>query len=155
MSNALANQVYGTLCDALDERGWSYKKEEEQLLVHFGVRGNVVSLQILIFVDADRQMIRVVSPIGFNMKRDNLLDGAIACTVASYGMVDGNFDYDVSDGSIVYRLTASYRGSKIGKGLFHYLIDCTCATVDDYYEKFLGLNNGTLTLQDFIEKGLA
>lgn len=152
MSNELANQVYRTLCDALDERGWSYEKEEEQLLVHFGVRGNDVPMQILILVDTDRQLIRVMSPIGFKMKQDNLLDGAIACTVASYGMVDGNFDYDVSDGSIVYRLTASYRGSKIGKGLFHYLIDCTCATVDDYNKKFLGLNNGTLTLQNFIEQ---
>ena len=152
MSNVLANQVYSTLCDALDERGWSYEKEEEKLLVHFGVRGNDVPMQILILVDADRQLIRVMSPIGFKIKQDNLLDGAIACTVASYGMVDGNFDYDISDGSILYRLTASYRGSKIGKGLFHYLIDCTCATVDDYNEKFLGLNKGTLTIQDFIKQ---
>ena len=67
-------------------------------------------------------------------------------------MVDGNFDYDISDGSIVFRLTAFYRGSKIGKGLFHYLIDCTCATVDDYNDKFLALNNGTLTLEAFIDQ---
>ncbi len=152
MSNVLANQVYRTLCDALDERGWSYEKEEEQLLVHFGVRKNDVPIKILILVDADRQLIRVMSPIGFPMEQDKRLEGAIACTVASYGMVDGNFDCDVSDGSIVYRLTASYRGSKIGKGLFHYLIECTCATVGDYNEKFLGLNKGTLTLQDFIEQ---
>lgn len=152
MNNVLANQIYWTLCDALDERGWSYEKEEDKLLVHFGVSGNDIPMQILILVDADRQLIRVMAPIGFRMKEDKLLDGAIACTVASYGMVDGNFDYDVSDGSIVYRLTASYRGSKIGKGLFHYLIDCTCVTVDDYNEKFFGLNTGTLTLQDFIEQ---
>ncbi len=148
----IARQVYATLCAALDARKWNYQKEEDELLVHFGVNGDDIPMQFIIVVDAERQLVRLMSPLSFKMCEEKRMEGAIATCVASYGMADGSFDYDLSDGRIVFRMTASYRESQLGEGLFQYMISCACAMVDHYNEQFLALDKGLISISDFIEK---
>lgn len=149
---ALAKQVYRTLCEAIENREWSFKKEEDKLLVYFGVNDDDIPMQFIIIVDAERQLIRLMSPLPFKMSEDKRLDGAIAACAASFGMADGSFDYDLSDGSIVFRMTASFRESIIGEGLFQYMISCSCAMVEKYNDQFLALDKGTISIADFIKK---
>lgn len=146
----LAKQVYKTLCDAIEKREWNFGKDEEKLVVHFGVNGDDIPMQFILVVDAERQLIRVMSPLPFKMSEAKRMEGAIATCVASYGMADGSFDYDLSDGTIVFRMTASFRESLIGEGLFQYLISCSCAMVDEYNDKFLAIDKGLLSISDFI-----
>lgn len=148
----LANQVYQTLCEAIERREWNFGKDEEKLLVHFGVNGDDIPMQFILIVDAERQLIRLMSPLPFKMSEAKRMEGAIATCVASFGMADGNFDYDLSDGSIVFRMTASFRESLIGEGLFQYLISCSCAMVDKYNDQFLALDKGIMSITDFIAK---
>lgn len=152
MKMKLAKQVYNTICEALDNRDWHYGKEEDELLVHFGVNGDDIPLQFIIVVDAERQLIRLMSPLPFKMSEAKRIEGAIATCAASYGMADGSFDYDLSDGKIVFRMTASFRESLIGEGLLQYMISCSCAMVDKYNEQFLAIDKGILSIGDFIAK---
>ena len=148
----LAKQVYQTLCEAIERREWNFGKDEEKLLVHFGVNGDDIPMQFILIVDAERQLIRVMSPLPFKMSEAKRMEGAIATCTASFGMVDGSFDYDLSDGTIVFRMTASFRESLIGEGLFQYLISCSCAMVDKYNDQFLALDKGIMSITDFIAK---
>lgn len=149
---ALAKQVYKTLCDAIDRRNWVYDKDEEKLTVYFGVNGADIPMKFVLIVDAERQLIRVLSPMLFKMSEGKRAEGAIATCAASYGMADGSFDYDFSDGSIFFRMTASFRGSVIGEDLFQYMISCSCAMVDRYNDQFLAIDKGVLSITDFIAK---
>lgn len=148
----LAKQVYQTLCAAIERREWNFGKDEEKLLVHFGVSGDDIPMQFILIVDAERQLIRLMSPLPFKMSESKRMEGAIATCAASFGMVDGSFDYDLSDGRIVFRMTASFRESIIGEGLFQYMISCSCAMVDKYNDQFLALDKGIIGITDFIEK---
>ena len=147
-----AKQVYGILCDAIDRRSWKYGKDEEKLLVHFGVSGDDIPMNFILVVDADRQLIRLMSPMPFKFCQDKRMEGAIATCAASNTMADGNFDYDLSDGEVVFRMTASFRESVIGEGLFQYMIDCSCAMVDKYNDLFLAVDKGLLSIADFLAK---
>ena len=149
---ALAKQVYQTLCEAIERREWNFGKDEEKLLVHFGVNGDDIPMQFILIVDAERQLIRVMSPLPFKMSEAKRMEGAIATCAASFGMADGSFDYDLSDGTIVFRMTASFRESLVGEGLFQYLISCSCAMVDKYNDQFLALDKGIMSITDFIAK---
>ena len=149
----LAKQVYRTLCEAIEKREWDFEKEEEKLLVHFGVSGDDIPMQFILLVDAERQLIRLISPMPFKMSESKRMEGAIATCAASFCMVDGSFDYDLSDGTIVFRMTASFRESLIGEGLFQYMISCSCAMVDKYNDQFLALDKGIMSITDFIAKG--
>lgn len=149
----LAKEVYNTLCGAIERREWNYEKDEEKLVVYFGVSGDDIPMQFILIVDEERQLIRLMSPIPFNMSEDKRMEGAIATCVASFGMVDGSFDYDLSNGRIAFRMTASFRESVIGEGLFQYMISCACAMVDKYNDQFLAIDKGFMSINDFIAKG--
>lgn len=148
----LAKQVYKTLCDAIERREWHFGKDEDKLLVHFGVNGDDIPMQFILVVDAERQLIRLMSPMPYKMSEAKRMEGAIATCAASFGMADGSFDYDLSDGEIVFRMTASFRESLIGEGLFQYMISCSCAMVDKYNDQFLAIDKGLMSITDFIAK---
>ena len=148
---AKAKEVYAILCQALDNRNWTYEKEEDQLLVHFGVNGDDIPMQFVMFVDPEKQLITSMSPLPFKMSDEKRIEGAIATCVATFGMADGSFDYDLSTGRISFRITASYRNSAIGDGLFQYMMSCACAMVDEYNEKFLAIDKGMMDIGEFIQ----
>ena len=146
----LANNVYKTLCEAIDKREWNYKKDEENLVVFFGVSGDDIPMDFILAVDVERQLIRLMSPMPFKMTESKRMEGAIATCVATYWLADGSFDYDITDGSIIFRMTASFRESIIGEGLLQYMISCSCTMVDEYNDKFLAIDKGLLSITDFI-----
>ena len=147
-----AQYVYGRICEALDARDWKYGKDEQKLVVHFGVNGENMHINFIIVADAERQMIRLLSPLDFKISQDKRVEGAIAACAASFGMADGSFDYDLSDGRITFRATQSFRSSVIGEGLIQYMIELTCAMVDKYNTRFLALDKGAISINDFIQK---
>ena len=146
----LAKSVYDGLCTSLEKREWHYNKHEEDLVVTFGVNGEDIPMQFVFAVDAERQLLRVFSKLPFTVPEEKRMDLAIATCVASNGLADGSFDYDIAKGTIVFRLTASFRESKIGDGLFEYLIGCSCCTVDEYNDKFFALCKGIISIEDFV-----
>ncbi len=147
-----ADQAYKTLCNALDAKNWSYEKHEEERSVTFSVKGDDLPMDFMVFIDEDRQLIRLFSPMPFKFGEEKLIEGAIAACAASSIMADGNFDFNISEGKVIFRIIASYRDSIIGEGLMHYLIDCACAVVDKYNDKFFAINKGILGLDCFIEE---
>lgn len=147
---ALAKKVYGTLCDAIDARHWRYEKDDEKLVVHFGVSGDDIPMNMLLIVDIQRQLVRLMSPMPFKFSEEKRIDGALATCAATYTLADGSFDYDVQSGVIMFRMTASFHESEIGEGLFQYMIDCSCAIVDMYNDKFFAIDKGLLSVSDFI-----
>lgn len=152
--NKLENAMlaYRTICSALDARDWKYEKDTDKLLVHFGVNGEDLPVDFIIYADADRQLVRLLSPLLFKMSEEKRMEGALATCAASWGMVDGSFDYDLADGTILFRMAASLRESTIGVGLIQYMISCACAMVDKYNDKFLAINKGILSIQDFLKE---
>jgi hypothetical protein len=150
MKMELAQQVYKTLCASLDANEWRYEKDEEKLVVHFGLNGEDLPMRFIIFVDPGRQMVTLLSPLPFEMSEEKRMEGAMAACAASFGMVDGSFDYNLADGSVVFRMTNCFMESQIGPGLFQYMIGCSAAMVEKYNEQFLALDKGMLSISDFI-----
>lgn len=146
-----AKQVFETICAALDDRKWTYKKDEDKLSIWFGVNGDDIPMQLVFVVDAKRQIVCMSSPLPFKMSEDKRIEGAVAVCMASYGMADGSFDYDIADGSIAFRATETFEGCQLGKGVFDYMINLTCAMVDRYNDKFLALSKGLVDITAFQE----
>jgi hypothetical protein len=65
--------------------------------------------------------------------------------------VDGCFDYDLSDGQILFRLTSSYRDSLLSEALFEYMVMVSASTIDKYNDRFFMLAKGMISLEQFIE----
>ena len=148
---ALANRVYGTICTVFDQKGWKYKKTEEKLQVSIGFRGEGLSTDFVIFVDVERQLVRLLSPLPFKMSEEKRIDGAIAVCAASDGLADGSFDYNIETGGITFRMTACFRDSEVTEELILYMVLCASGTVENYNTKFLALSKGNMDVKTFIE----
>ena len=78
---ANAQQAYDTLCKSLDRRGWKYGKDEAEFVVHFGVNGDDIPMNFIIAVDAERQLVRLMSPLLFKINADKRrVSLAMACS---------------------------------------------------------------------------
>ena len=147
-----AQKVYETMCNTLDSLEWNYQKNEENLSIRCGAQGDDLPMDISIRVDADRQLIILLSLLPFVVSEEKRLEVAIATSVANNGLVDGSFDFDVTDGHMFFRMTSSFIESEIGNELFAYMIMVSCHTIDDYNDRFLMLAKGMMTVQDFMAK---
>ena len=152
MSNkkALAASAYRQVCAALDERNWKYDKDDEKMQVFFSVSGDDLPMKMAIIIDENRQLIRLLSPLPFQISEDKRVVCAIAACVASNHMINGSFDFDISTGNLLFRLVNTFQDSLIGTALVQYMVSCACATVDRYNDKFLALSKGMMTLEEFI-----
>ena len=145
-----AQKVYGTMCSTLDSHEWHYKKDEEKLSIDCGAQGEDLPMEITIKVDAERQLIMLLSHLPFVISEDKRLDVAIAVSAVNDKLVDGSFDYNIADGHMFFRMTSSFIESEIGNELFTYMLMVSCHTIDEYNDKFLMLGKGMMSIEDFI-----
>lgn len=147
-----AKNVYNTLCEMLDDIKFHYEKHEEDLVVTFTVTGDDLPMRFVLNVDAERELIRLISPIPVVFEGEKRLDGAIATCQVNYRLADGSFDYDYKAGKILFRMTSSFMDSLISKDLFEYMVAVSSHTIDEFNDKFLMLAKGALSVKDFFPK---
>ncbi len=147
-----AKAVYSKILKMLDSKDWKYERHDEDLVIKSGVRCEDLPVEFIIRVLPEPEVVQFVSPMSYKVPEDKRLEGAVAVSVANYGLINGSFDYDVADGEIRFRLTSSYLDSEIGEGLLEYMMMVGVTTTDRYNDKFFMLTKGMLTLQQFIEQ---
>lgn len=147
-----AQRTFETLCQNLDEHEWHYEKDEEKLEIECGARGDDLPMDIRIIVDADRQLIILLSIMPFITPETKRLDTAIATSIVNNKLVDGSFDYDVTSGHMIFRMTSSFIDSEIDGEVFTYMLMVSCHTIDEYNDKFFMLGKGILPINKFIEE---
>lgn len=145
-----AAQVYHDFCGMLDGEGWKYQKDDENLRIECGARGEDLPIDLVIKVDVDRQLVTLISHLPYVIPQDKRIDVAVAVGVINNLLVDGCVDYDLSDGHLFFRMTNSYRGSTIDKEVYKYLLYCACQTIDGFNDKLLMLSKGIIDVQKFI-----
>lgn len=146
-----AQSVYETACRALDAKDWKYTRHDEDLVLTFGARGDDLSMDFLLVVNPEAQVISVISLMPFKINEDKRVEAALAVCMANYGLVNGSFDYDISDGEIRFRLASSFRESILGEELINYMVLVAAGTIDKYNDKFLAVSTGVMSFEQFVE----
>ena len=147
---AHAKKTFAKLCSVLDDRNWNYEKDEEALRIDCGAQGDDLPMDIVIKVDPSRMVIALLSKMPFKIQESARLDLAIAVSAVNYLLVDGSFDYDITNGSLFFRMTNSFLESEMGEDMFSYLLLSSCFIIDEYNDKFLMLAKGMMSVEQFI-----
>lgn len=146
-----SKKVFEQICAVFDAHSWKYKRTDEKLEIFIGINGEDIPMPFFIRVDPNRCMIKFQSPMPFTFPEDKRVDGAIAACAATYGLSDGFFDYGYDTGRIVFRITAFFRDREVTEELLNYMIDCSCAVVDHYNDKFEALASGKIEIDEFMK----
>ena len=146
-----ANSMYQKLCESMDLLDWKYTKNEDDLVIECSARGDDLPIDLIIKLNVELQILSLFSHLPFTVPEDKRLDFAVVTSIVNNTMVDGAFDYDISDGNIFFRMTNSFLGAELGFETLRYLIFCACTTIDKYNDKFLMIAKGMLSLEQFME----
>ena len=145
-----AKAAYDTLCEMLNEKDWKYDSDEDKFTIRSGARGDDLPIDIKIVVDPERLIVSLLSQLPYNVPKEKRVELALAISTINYVVVDGSFDYSPVTGSIVFRMTSSFRESLVSKEMFEYMLYVSCTTIDEYNDKFLMLGKGMLSIEQFI-----
>lgn len=145
-----AKTIYTQLCKALDARNWKYDKYEEELAVHFMVKGEDIPMEFTFSVDAERQLVRLKSTLPFSFDEDKRVEGAIITNSINYMLADGYFEYDITDGEISFKLTTSCRDSLISDETIEYMLRCALFVVEEFNDKIMAVSKGYMTVEQFL-----
>lgn len=148
-TESAAKAMFETLCSALDHWELKYDRDDEDLAAVFRV--NKV-MNFVILVDKSIPLVTFCSPLPVTFPEDKRVEGAIAVAVANFGYTSGYFQYDIEDGSVIFKLPQCFTDSTIGDECFREMISCAFATVDNYSDSFLALAKGVMSLQDFMAR---
>lgn len=141
-----AKKHFALLSQAFDQAGWRYSLDEESMQLNSSFRGEDLSIPITLRIDEKRQLIRGHSVLPFNFAETKRVEGAVATTLINWYLVNGCFDYDMSDGQVVYRVAQSYRECDLSAEVVKYLVNCLVGTVDDYNDILLEISKGNADL---------
>jgi hypothetical protein len=146
-----AKAAYKSLCEMLDDNGWRYDKDEQELAISCSAQGDDLPIDIYMKVDAARNLVLLYSQLPFTVEENRRTELAVAVSVANYGIVDGSFDYDFKNGKILFRLTSSYKESLVGKAMFEYMLFVSCNTIDHYNDKLLAVAKKDMSYEEIIQ----
>ncbi len=147
-----AKTTFDTLCATLDDFDLKYKKDEEELGVYFTITGDDLPIGFFAQIDVERQLVRVQSDVEVAIPEDKRVELGIVISIINYALAEGCFDYNFLDGSISYRITASYRGSLLSKAVFEYILKATISIVERHNDQFLMIAKGKLSWQDIAKE---
>ena len=152
MADMQAMRAYATVIAMMDDDNLKYARDDENLRIDLGFDTEDLEVKIKFVIDTERELVRVFSFLPFKFPEDKRVEGAVATCVANHGMVNGSFDYDFSDGEILFKLVNSYKGDCFSKEAAGYMLGVAVSTVDNYNDRFFALAKGLMTLSDFVDK---
>ena len=130
-----ANRVYGSLLNIVRKNKYDFDDDEEIMTVNFDVKREASFIPFTITIDAERQLIRLYSPLDVKIAENNRFEACVNICKCSCELDMGSFDYDLYSGSIEFRMATSFNGSLISDKQIENMISYTCGVVKKYTDR--------------------
>jgi hypothetical protein len=141
--------VYKTVTDALDERGLNYETDKEHLSLNFTIGSDDLTIELLVIVIPDMQIISFLSPLPFSCAEENRSKMAVAINALNMKLPAGFFLFpDI--GSIKYCIAQHYYASIISKETIQEIIEGCFFIVDNYNEKIFFYEKDKIDLEELL-----
>ena len=147
-----AKETLDTVVKHLDSNGFKYDLDNEEMMIHLIWMGEDLPQPTLIHVDEERDVVHIVSPIPGTFSEDSMVDAAIAIAASNNGMVNGNFQLSLEDGTITFHITQYFKGSEFTEDDIHYMLSMAFTVTDLYNEKIFMLGKKMITLEEFLSQ---
>ena len=149
---AQGTKVYELFKKHLDDHKFKYEAYDDDHVLKMIVHGEDLPQPTVIRILDDRDIVQILSPLPCMMPEEKRVDAAVAVSVANYGLVVGNFDFDMRDGEIRFRVSMDFEGLELNDIAIKNLLSPVFVITDRYNDRFFMLGKGMITLEQFIEQ---
>ena len=92
----------------------------------------------------------LMSQMPVTMKEEKRIDAALVVNEFNKDKKLGAFDLDFESGRIFFKVTQCFVGCRVSEELCSFLLQFSLKFIDDYNDKFLMLNNGLISTEQFL-----
>lgn len=146
-----AQDTFAMLCRMLDGQNWKYDKDDAELKIECGAVGEDLPMPVTIKVRPDRQIVLLLSYLPIEVPDDKRLEVAAAISIVNYRLINGCFEFNISNGRLYFRMTNSFMDSTLSEETFRYMLFVSLQTIDDYNDKLEALVNGKVDISAFMK----
>lgn len=135
MTSTKSWQSYETLCGVMERNDIYYEKDDQHLCVKCSVSGQDIQLNFAFVINPSKMLITLFSPMPIQVRKEKSADIALAVCMINNSLSDGNFCFDVNDGTVFFKMTSSFCDTNVSEELFEYMLSVAADTMDDYFHK--------------------
>lgn len=139
----------------LTEDDWHFSFDEQRGLFKFGLslKGKIKKINYIIDVKDDEFVVYAISPLGAD-EDDQTMMASMAEFVcrANYGLVNGNFEFDMRDGEIRFKCFVDCDGITPTSDMVRNSICCLAAMFKRYGAGIVDIIFGTSTAKEAVDK---
>ncbi len=146
-----AKRVYETLCASMDEKGWKYEKNEENLAVVTGTGTDDLPIELAMIVEPQAQLVTLLSRLPIEVPEDKMADICVALTAINDRLLIGSFDYYLKTQQIFFRSSLSFRGALLDREVFFAQLMTSCEAIDRFDLPLKGLAEGMITITELLD----
>ena len=146
-----SKEIFDGFCEYLKSNDCRFNKDDENLVVFFIIKSDNIEIKFIAKAEVNRETLRIMAMLPVNFGSGKRIDGAMVTTIATSGMANGSFDYDISSGNVMFKISQSFVGSKISPAVYDYMVDCAMMTIAEYFGKFLAVSEGKMTVPQFMK----
>lgn len=146
-----------TIAQAIDsflkEDGWHFSFDEGVFTFGLGLRSKIKRIDYIVKVKADKFIVYGISPIGVD-KDDKDMMARISEFIhrANYGLIRGNFEIDMNDGEIRYKVCTDCDGIEPSAEMIKNAIYCPGFMFDEYGSGITDIIFSNMSAKDAVEK---
>ncbi|NCA68415.1 MAG: hypothetical protein EOM87_10205 [Clostridia bacterium] len=126
---------------------YDYTKEETRF--YLANIGEDLPIPLFIIIDEQRESVKFFSYLPFRFPEAKIADGAFAACIVNDRILYGSFDFDVSEGSTLYKYVLPY--DLLNEELFYFLLRLVLQTIDFYNDKLYSVSEGKMSVTEFYD----
>jgi hypothetical protein len=125
--------LFDTVKKFFEQDGYEFRQLPSHQAIEMGVAGDHGSFRLVCVVDPDRTILRFLTFVEGKVPDARRKDVTEYLTRANYGLLLGNFEFDLNDGEVRFKCSIDVEGGEITHTQYQNLLYVSVSMVDRYF----------------------
>ena len=145
----MAKSMYERVATTLDNMELNYQRHDEDMVITLGMRGEDMDHDMLLIIREKNAAFSFLERLPFHLDPQKADEIAKAVCNVNNHLVLGGVTYEAGSDTMNFELSIPYNGSLIGEETIRRILVNAVKTVEAYDDKFLALNKGYISSEEF------
>ncbi len=125
--------IFDSIVGYFERDGWKYRRLPGHDALEMGVAGEHGTYRLVVVVDGERSIVRFLTFLEGKAPETRRREVMEYLTRANYGLLLGNFEIDLGDGEVRFKVAADIEGIGFSYEQYQSTLYVSVAMMDRYY----------------------
>jgi hypothetical protein len=125
--------TFDSILSYFERDGWKYRRLSGHDALEMGVAGEKGTYRLVVVVDGDRSIVRFLTFLEGKVPDTRRREVMEYLTRANYGLLLGNFELDLGDGEVRFKVASDVEGTGFSYEQYQSTLYVSVAMMDRYF----------------------